>query len=260
MGTVVGGPRPESFNRFSFDFDSTDDYIDCGDADNLSFGDGINDFPFSMSAWIKVTEGNAMYIISKQQNIAPLSRDEYAFYISSTSKKLIFFLIDADLLNRRGRTTDVISSSTFANWMHVAVTYNGVGGSSAQNGLKLFINGVRSDTTDSNKNTYTAMHNFSTPFRIGAFHDTLFGEGNIDEVSVFNSELSEADITNIYNNGVPIGLSKFSSLISWWRMGDKATYSNPGGVGNWTLVDQGSGGNDGTSNGMDENNRVLDTP
>ena len=28
-GTV--GPRPESiFNRFSFEFDGTDDYIDCG--------------------------------------------------------------------------------------------------------------------------------------------------------------------------------------------------------------------------------------
>ena len=37
-GTI--GPRPESiFNRFSFEFDGTDDYVDCGDADNLSFGD-----------------------------------------------------------------------------------------------------------------------------------------------------------------------------------------------------------------------------
>ena len=50
-GTI--GPRPESiFNRFSFEFDGTDDYVDCGDADNLSFGDSVTDSPFSFSLWI----------------------------------------------------------------------------------------------------------------------------------------------------------------------------------------------------------------
>ena len=87
---------------------------------------------------------------------------------------------------------------------------------------------------------------------------TGFYNGKIDEVAVWNSDQS-ANITSIYNNGVPQSLASLNPL-GWWRMGDKSTYSNPGGVGNWTLVDQGSGGNDGTSNAMDENNRVLDTP
>ena len=67
--------------------------------------------------------------------------------------------------------------------------------------------------------------------------------------------LSQSDITIIYNSGVPNDLSSLNPL-SWWRMGDEANFT--GGV--WTLTDQGSGGNDGTSNAMDENNRVLDTP
>ena len=227
-------------NTRSLLFDGNDDVVNCGDNNNLSFGDGSSDSTFSMSAWVKVTEGDGMYIMSKNRHTSPLSNDEYAFYISSSSKKLIFFLIDNDLLNRRGRMTNAIASSVFADWMHVAVTYNGVGGNTAQNGLKLYINGVRSDTADSTKNTYTAMHNFTTPLRIGAYHESLFGEGSIDEAAIFNTELSATDIANIYNSGVPADLSGFSSLVSWWRFEE--------GSGT-TATDSGTGGNDGTITG-----------
>ena len=132
------------------------------------------------------------------------------------------------------------ASSVFADWMHVAVTYNGVGGNTAQNGLKLYINGVRSDTADSTKNTYTAMHNTTTPLRIGAYHESLFGEGSIDEAAIFNAELSATDIANIYNSGAPADLSGFSSLVSWWRFEE--------GSGT-TATDSGTGGNNGTING-----------
>ena len=82
-------------------------------------------------------------------------------------------------------------------------------------------------------------------------------EGTVDEVAVWDSAINISDVWN--GSGVPFDISS-SNPLSWWRMGDKATYSNPGGLGNWTLTDQGSGGNDGTSNSMGETNRVLDTP
>jgi len=77
----------------------------------------------------------------------------------------------------------------------------------------------------------------------------------MDEVSYFNFALTQENITSIYNNGVPNNISSLNPL-GWWRMGDEANFT--GGV--WTLTDQGSGANDGTSSGMNENNRVLDTP
>ena len=64
----------------------------------------------------------------------------------------------------------------------------------------------------------------------------------MDEVSVFDSELSASDVTTIYNGGTPNDISSLSP-VSWWRMGEEANYSG----GTWTLTDQGSGGNDGTS-------------
>ena len=234
---IFGLSGASSFsNTYSIAFDGVDDYIDCGDNDNLSFGDASNDSPFSISAWIKIPSGGAgFYVCSKNRYDSPPSRDEYAFYISAGSEKLIFYLFDLDLNNRRGRTTDVIS--IFDEWFHVAATYNGVGGSSAQNGIKIYVNGVRSDTTDSTLNTYTAMHNTTEPFRIGAFTvGQISPDGNADEVAIFNSELSSSDITAIYNGGEPASLSSYSP-VGWWRFEE--------GSGT-TATDSGTGGNDGT--------------
>jgi hypothetical protein len=62
--------------------------------------------------------------------------------------------------------------------------------------------------------------------------------GYIDEVGIFDAELSASDITAIYNSGVPTSLSSYSSLTNWWRCGDGDTAP--------TLLDNGSGGNNGT--------------
>lgn len=65
--------------------------------------------------------------------------------------------------------------------------------------------------------------------------------GFIDEVAVWNSDQS-ANVSTIYNSGVPNDLTSLSP-ISWWRMGEAATYNGR----EWELVDQGSGGNNGFS-------------
>ena len=66
--------------------------------------------------------------------------------------------------------------------------------------------------------------------------------GNIDEVSVYNSELSASDVASIYNGngaGKPGDVTSLNP-VGWWRMGD-----NDSGTGT-TVTDQGSGDNDGT--------------
>ena len=79
------------------------------------------------------------------------------------------------------------------------------------------------------------MNNKTTPVYIGKLNSS-YAVGNIDEVSLFNSELSQSDVTSIYGGGVPSSLSSYSSLISWWRFEGSGT----------TAIDSGSGGNDGT--------------
>ena len=104
--------------------------------------------------------------------------------------------------------------------------------------MKIYINGSLSSTTGSNGGTYVAMENTSQPFEIGRyFNGVEHFAGNMDEVAVFNSELSASDVTSIYGSGVPTSLASLSP-VSWWRCGDGDT--SP------TLTDNGSGGNDGT--------------
>lgn len=231
-------------NLQSIALDGIDDYVDCGDADNLSFGDSVTDSPFSFSMWVKVdTLVSGHGLIEKQDSS---NNREYIIYIASDGAIYNNIYSNGVALNRRGRKTNtgLISIDT---WYHIVWTYNG---NSDYSGIKIYLNGVRVDNANFGKNTYVAMKNTNNPFKIGEYIT-----GNMDEVSVFNSELSQSDITTIYNSGVPNDLSSLNPL-SWWRMGDEANFT--GGV--WTLTDQGSGGNDGTSNAMDENNRVLDTP
>lgn len=235
-GTV--GPRPESiFNQFSFEFDGTSDYVDLSSSTNLNFsGD------FSLMAWVKVNSIGSNYFIVDTSSSATVGNG-YSFRILTTGKVRFWsYNVNHNLID----SATTLSANT---WYHIAVVHN-----STQN--KIYING----SLDATQN-WTQSHAQSNTSRLRIGSSDLLGgtmNGFIDEVGFFNDDQS-ANISTIYGTGIPNDLSLYSP-ISWYRMGDKATYSNPGGPGNWTLTDQGSGGNDGTSNGMDENNRVLDTP
>ena len=250
LGIISLSGASSFVNTYSFDFDGTDDYIEVPDADNLSFGNGTTDSPFSLSAWVKISNFNSAHIIFEKRDYANNNNDfEYVLAITSAGG-INNNIYDNNILNRRGRKTSdgLISLNT---WYHIAMTYSGVGGTNASDGIKTYLNGVRVDNADNQKNTYTAMHNTNQPFKIGRIL-----AGNIDEASVFNIELSSTEVTNIYNSGVPNDISSLSP-VSWWRMGDAATWD---GIRDWTLTDQGSGRNDGTSQNMAEDARSTDIP
>ena len=64
----------------------------------------------------------------------------------------------------------------------------------------------------------------------------------MDDVAIFNSELSASDVTSIYNSGYPKDESSTSNLVGYWKMGDGATYP--------TIPDDSSNSNDGTMTNM----------
>jgi hypothetical protein len=167
---------------------------------------------------------------------------EYLFYTTGGKLRLLLW---GNGTNNFATGTSNLSINT---WYHVACTYDGRGGSTAYNGITLYINGVAESVTTSGGG-YTAMSNTSQNVEIGK-HLTNELLGNIDETAIFNTELSASDVTAIYNNGVPNDISCLSPL-SWWRMGEDATFD---------LVDNGSGGNDGTSQNMGLSSISNDVP
>ncbi len=235
-GAQVSGGGSSFASTNSFTFDGSTDYIDCGDNDNLSFTNNVNDSAFTFSLWAKVDTFSAGHALIEKGDFATSNDREYIFFIGSDGGIYNNIYAQGQSLNRRGRktSTGLISINT---WYHIALSYNGQGGTNASDGIKIYLDGVRVDNANNEKNSYTAMKNTSNPFKIGEFIN-----GNMDEVAVFNSELSASDVTTIYNGGVPNDLSSLSP-ISWWRMGEAATYTGR----EWVLTDQGSASNNGFS-------------
>jgi hypothetical protein len=221
-------------NEYSFEFDGNTDYIEIADADNLSFGNGTTDLPFSISAWVKIGQTTAQGIVTKYGSTS--ATREYLFYTTGGKLRLLLW---GNGTNNLATGTTNLSTDT---WYHVACTYDGRGGSTAYNGITLYINGVAESVTTSGGG-YTAMSNTSQRVEIGKYlTNELFG--NLDETAIFTTELSQSDVSAIYNNGVPNNLNDLSTPpLSWWRMGDAATWTGK----NWFLTDQGSGGNNGIS-------------
>ena len=176
-------------SNYSFEFDGIDDYVDCGDSDTFSFGNGITDSPFSISAWIKMDDASQFRIASKYTN----TDREYVFATDS-SDRLSFVLYDLSSGGRIQRKYNTALTSFQGQWINVVGTYDG---NSLSSGILLYLNGIRVDDIDGNLGSYTAMENTTQPFEIGRSNLTLFANGKIDELSVFDKVLTPTEITSI---------------------------------------------------------------
>jgi len=242
LASSASAVAPSFSNLKSLVFDGVDDYVDCGDSDDLSFGDGSNDSPFSICAWIKMNDATKFRIISKRSS----SKNEYHF-TTSGGDLLSLNIYDNSTGGFISKKYNTSLTSYEGQWIHVAATYNGL---SSASGMKLYLNGNRVDDSTSTGGTYVAMENTTAPFYIGRQIGD-YADGNIDEVAVFNSELSASNVTSIYNSGSPADLTSLSP-ISWWRNGDGDTFP--------TLTDNGSGSNNGTMTNMTSGDIVTDVP
>ena len=219
--SILNVLSPSFTNTYSLAFDGVDDFVDCGDSDTFSFGNGSTDSPFSISTWVKLDSisGNST-IVSKDLG---LSTREYTLFVLSTGKLRIF------LKNQGGNNQQSIDSTTAlltGQWYHIGCTYNGVGGNNAADGLTLYVNGSAETPTNVIKQGYIAMNNTTAPFRICKYSTGNLMAGSVDEVAVFSSELTSENITTIYNSGVPNDLTSLNPT-AWYRNGDNGSYKSP---------------------------------
>jgi len=187
-GTLTNGPvLAEGKFGYGLDFDGTNDYIDIADADDLSFGDGSSDSPFSMSIWFyaHLTSGR---LLAKATGVTV---GEY--YLIASGSKLYFRLVDESATAYLG----LLQSGTFSQntWNHVIATYNGDGTNS---GMSLYINGVLNSASNSNTGTYVAMENSGIPLQIGK-RDTYFN-GVLDDARLYDRALSLTEASELYRS------------------------------------------------------------
>jgi hypothetical protein len=218
-------------NQYSLDFDGSNDYVEIPAASELSFTDGSgNDSAFSVSAWVYIDSLSNFTLLTKG---VYNSTGEYHVRMTGGQRM--------QLVLYRGPAYEacfIDQSLSIGQWYHLAFTYDGRGGTSANDGILGYLNGSLSAVSRVGYGSYSGMISSSAPLYIGK-NSTNYSNGKIDEVALFNSALSASDISSIYNNGTPNHIGSFNP-VGWWRMGD-----NDGGTGT-TITDQGSGGNDAT--------------
>jgi ureidoglycolate hydrolase len=205
-GTVSPTPTPPSFsNTKSLAFDGVDESVDVGDFSSYDNGD------FSASLWINTPSTR--------------SASDYVLSNSGSGSKAGFDIV----INRfgsvkalRNTTTSDTDSGfqsvglTLNTWHHIAFTYT-----DATRTLKLYFDGSLINTSIGSASTNSA----STSLTIGSYINTSnFYLGNIDEISLYNTVLSDADIGTIAT--APSDLSTYNP-VAWYRMGDNSTYQTP---------------------------------
>lgn len=246
---IPNNSNKDKVSNYTFQLDGINDYIDCGDSDVFSFGDGATDSAFSVSTWFKMSSFNTNNVVFSKDSGLP-SR-EYAIGFFGASKKLRFYI-----KNQGGNSQQSIDSTTlFAldTWYNVVCTYDGSGGSNAADGMNIYVNGALETPTSIIKGTYVAMSNTTAPVNIGRYGAAASPlPATVDEVSVYDSELLQADVDSIYVDGEPTTLP--SGAVAHWKMGENATL-----LTQWTIPDE-VGSNDGASVNMNFLDRIGEAP
>ena len=218
-------------------FDGVNDEIAIADNNHMSFGDGTTDSPFSISAWIYMEDATSFSFIHK----GTFNSDAEWNFWTQGDDKLYFVLYDeSESSTFEGVFTSELTS--YENqWIHLVGTYNGVGGSSALSGLKIYINGVSQTTTGVEGGTYVAMENLGDEVRIGNLNDSTYGQGSIACLRVWNKELTATEIKDDYSGASVPFKYKGANQTNLLTGGDADFGSTAGG---WTNATLGGGYNE----------------
>ena len=128
------------------------------------------------------------------------------------------------------------------NWYHAVVVFTSSTARMYLNGADL---GTKSVNTSSISYTQTVIGGM-------LYNNGYRFEGLIEDVAVFDTELSAADVTAIYNSGAPADLNnaasydtdRTSNLKGYWRMGDDLNDTATSGGSIATITDSSGNGND----------------
>ena len=233
--TSSGAPSASAFsNLFSASLDGTNDRLSIPTAINST----ICASAFTFSAWIYPdTNAGYDYIMS---NGVPIQIVYYGSKIrmwASTSNSADDYYSPAIGWG----TTGTVSTG---GWTYVTAVKTATD-------LKFYLNGSLDST-----HTYSAATTYN-PDVTASLGDYVAGgypfDGLLEEVSIFNSAISAANVTTIWNGGNGPGNISGLDPVAWWRMGDSAGDVNtsggvPAGAGTiGTIVNAATGASSGGS-------------
>jgi len=200
-GTAKGGTSTASAKLCRGGlFDGSSNYAEVPDNANLQLTGS-----WTMSAWIKTSSTNVNTIMSKDDLASPWKGYEIAVGMGGSG------VLSANL----GSGVWYYSNGSLVNdglWHHVAVLVSGTS-------LQFYVDGVVSGTAITTSGSTTKA---TTPLRIGLNSDTgavRFFNGQIDELKLWNTALTAAQISTVYTNEFASknwdGSARSCPLVTW---------------------------------------------
>jgi hypothetical protein len=215
IAPVADIPVDRIANAEAMSFNGTDQYLSAEHNSSLNLSTA-----FTISIWINISGGTSFRGILAKKDLSVAAHGVYSMSIIDANNNVRIYLNGATA----GTTNTTLSNNT---WYHLAAVYNGSGSTDADR-LKLYINGTDTALTGS---VPSSINSNTENLHVGAYYNTsLLFNGKLDEVAIFNTDLSAGKIQQIYDatavvGGVPQTANLFtgglsSSLVYWNRMGD----------------------------------------
>jgi len=237
------GATPAFTNTRSVLFDGVDEICTIPGDNTLN-----PTLSLTITAWFKTTANSDIQTIFASWN-GPANLRKYMFRLTAAGA-VQFFISNSGTAGNIQFWDSATSGLNDGNWHNISVSW-------LQNTAAVLVIDGTQDTFTSAQSDRT-LFSTTQPVLIAANNSTtptqLF-DGNLDEIALYGTDLSVAQMQTIYNSGVPLDLStgpEAADLDAWWRMGDADTFP--------TLTDNSSNTNNATMVNMEAGDIVADSP
>ncbi|NJN94485.1 MAG: LamG domain-containing protein [Anaerolineales bacterium] len=119
-------------------------------------------------------------------------------------------------------TTARFSAPDVFVWNHIILSLNGAGATNADK-IRIYINGAEQSPTFVGT-LPGALLTSSLPLVLASAGTSRFGAFAIDELCLYNTNLTQSHATALYNGGTPVdptSITGSSNLAHYWRFGDE---------------------------------------
>ena len=206
--------RETPYSNYSIKFDGTDYFADTGGG----FFDSATSV--SISCWMKMEDISAGRPVISNWGTSASDRQYLIRWADNTGNGFQFYFYGPNgatsgdfVLAESASTVTAVSD----RWYNVVGTWDG-------SNIRIYVDGVERGSEASSG----SVQSVTSANWIGRY-STTYMDGNLSNIALWkNTALTQAQITEIYNTGIPTDLSSFSGTAPthWYTLDGKKVYYN----------------------------------
>jgi len=229
---------------FHFDDAPSNNSIDLGVQSSIE-----NSTSFTLNFWLNPSSFTSPHtLLGTKTGFSGDSAKGIAFDVRSTF--LIIYL--GDDFSSYARVNNPLSLN---EWTLLSVVYDGSGASNADK-FKIYYGSTQQTVNTFGGDIPSTSPTTGRSLILGEQDTGKCIETDVSNLTIFSSALQGSDITTLYNNGSPLenmpSGTLTNDLTAWYKLDASATFDGS----NWSIPDDSSNSNTGTSNGMTAANLV----